>query len=59
MGCFIRRSDVLIDSDGVERSNHHRWLWIYYATNRLLWLCNEMNFENDWSVDGVQGERQS
>ena len=21
--------------------------------------CNEIDFENDWSVDGVQGERQS
>ena len=58
MGCFIRRSDVLIDSDGVVRSSIIAGCG-YYATSHFLWLCNEMNFENDWSVDGVQGERQS
>ena len=59
MGCFIHRSDVLIDSDGVARSSIIAGCGYIMQPIVCCWLCNEMNFENDWSVDGVQGERQS
>ena len=40
MGCFIGRYDV-VWRWWCYKIIHHRWLWIYYATSHLLWLCNE------------------
>ena len=55
---FLYGAVTSFGGDGVVRSSIIAGCG-YIMQPVIFCGCNEIDFENDWSVDGVQGERQS